>query len=136
MISQRSVKNEATVKRDIVADMKENGGYARRIEDQFGVGIYDLILIPRGLPVFMAEVKVIRGDSFGPTERQRIELLRIQEVAHHKGHVIPLMIGWKEGVYYFSEPKTSIKRTDCFSVTTGSMKFYDQLVQFYHSRRA
>lgn len=127
--------NEAEVKRHMVKSMKESGGYGRRIEDQYGVGIFDIILIPFGLPVFMAEVKIVRISVFGPTARQQIELGRIKHVANDKGHVIPIMIGWRNGVYYFSPPKPIIRAEECFSVTTRDMTFHDQLVQYYHSTR-
>jgi hypothetical protein len=127
--------NEADVKREMVKSMREKGGYARRIEDKFAVGTYDLILIPFGLPVFMTEVKMIRGAMFGPTLRQQVELERIRYVGHPSGHVIPLMVGWLAGVYYFHEPQMAIPVKDCFSVTTSNMHFHDQLVQYYHSRR-
>lgn len=126
---------EAEVKRKMVASVKEGGGYARRIEDQYGVGIYDLIIIPFGLPVFMTEVKVIRGAMFGPTLRQHLELERIKHVGFMTGYVLPLLIGWRDGVYYFSELALNIKPEECFSVTTSDMSFNDQLIRYYHSRK-
>jgi hypothetical protein len=119
----------------MVKSVKEAGGYARRIEDQFGVGVFDLILIPFGLPVFMTEVKMIRGPTFGPTLRQYVELERVRYVGHPSGHVMPLLIGYKNGTYYFSKLREAIKPEDCFSVTTSDMSFHDQLVQFYNSVR-
>lgn len=124
---------ESDVKRKISEVMKENNGYARRLEDQYSVGIFDMLLIPKGLPVFTAEVKIIRANVFGPTPRQHIELLRLQEVAADGGHVIPVMIGWQAGNYYFHKPQARINKSDCFSVTTTTMNFHDQLVQYYHS---
>lgn len=126
---------EADVKRKMVREMKAAGHYARRVEDSYAVGIYDLILIPFGLPVFMAEVKMIRGETFGPTMRQQVELERIRYVGHPSGHVIPLMIGFKDGVYYFHPPQMLIYVNACFSVTTSEMPFPDQLIQYFHSRR-
>jgi hypothetical protein len=113
--------------------MKEHGGYARRIEDQYAVGIFDMILIPVGLPVFCAEVKIIQHDMFGPTPRQAVELHRISEVAKDGGHVIPVMIGYKDGIFYFHKPQSKIQRTECFSVTTTEAPFYRQLVLYYYS---
>ena len=127
--------NESDVKRNMVRSMREHNGYARRIEDSYGVGVMDIILIPFGLPVFMTEVKMIRGPTFGPSLRQHVELERIQYVGHPSGHVIPLMIGWKDGVHYFHPPQMVIKPEECFSVTTSDMSFHDQLVQYYNSRR-
>ena len=135
MIKPKSVKTEADVKRDIVRDVRANGGYARRIEDQYGVGILDMILIPYGLPVFFAEVKLIRSLTFAPTERQQVELNRIKSASNAGNHAIPIVIGWKEGVYYFHKPAQTIHCNDCFSVTSSNMSFYNQLVQYYHSRR-
>jgi hypothetical protein len=127
---------EADVKREIVKSMVSDKGYARRLEDQYGVGIFDLIIIPFGLPVFMAEVKIIKGDFFGPTPRQAIELQRIQDVGAFKGHVIPVMIGWRDGIYYFHSPNMKIDRKECFSVTTTDLPFYKQIVLYYYSIRS
>jgi hypothetical protein len=124
---------EADVKRKMIKSMHEGGGYGRRIEDQYAVGVYDTILIPKGLPVFMAEVKVIRGTHFGPTPRQMVELQRIADVGEPNQHVIPVMIGWQEGVYYFHKPKMTIPKSDCFSVTTSEVDFYKQLTLYYYS---
>lgn len=135
MIARRSGTSESEVKRRMITSMKESGGYGRRIEDQYAVGVFDTILIPRGLPVFMAEVKIIRGTSFGPTERQLIELNRVKEAAADSGHVIPIMIGYKEGVHYFHEPAELIHTQDCFSVTTSDKSFNDQLRQYYFSKK-
>jgi len=126
---------EADVKRKIVKEMKAAGSYGRRIEDAYGVGIFDMILIPFGLPVFMTEVKVVKGETFGPTMRQQVELERIRTVGATSGHVIPLMLGYKNGIYYFHPPAHLIAIKDCFSVTTSEMPFPEQLIQYYHSRR-
>ena len=126
---------EADVKRRIVKDVQAGKGYARRIEDQYAVGTYDMIIIPFGLPVFFAEIKMIRDQMFGPTPRQQIELARITDVASDAGHVIPVMIGYKEGVYYFHKPATRINRVDCFSVTTSDIPFHKQIVLYYYSLR-
>ena len=127
--------NESDVKRAMVKSLMETGGYARRIEDQYSVGTFDLILMPLGLPVFMAEVKMIKGYTFGPTVRQLLELERVRTAAYNGGHAIPVMIGYKEGNYYFHEPKASIDCRECFSVTSLDMSFNLQLVQYYVSRR-
>jgi hypothetical protein len=126
---------EADIKRRMIKSMHEGGGYGRRIEDQYAVGIYDTILIPKGLPVFMAEVKVVRSGHFGPTPRQMIELQRIADVSEPNHHVIPVMIGWHEGVYYFHKPKMTIPCSDCFSVTTSDAPFHKQLVLYYFSQK-
>jgi len=127
--------NEATIKRRMVKSIQEAMGYARRIEDQFGVGIMDTILIPVGLPVFFAEVKIIRGPTFGPTPRQFEELRRVKFAATPNDHAIPIMIGWRDNTYYFHPPAENIDPRDCFSVTTTEMSFNDQLCQYWYSTR-
>lgn len=127
--------SEANVKRAIVKSMKEGGGYARRFEDQYAVGVYDMLLIPKGLPVFAAEIKLVKGRHFGPTPRQMIELQRIADVGSPNNHVIPVMIGWGNGNYYFHKPRQVIACEDCFSVTTSEVPFYKQLVLYYYSQK-
>ena len=127
--------NESSVKRAMIKSVTENGGYARRFEDQYAVGMFDAILIPRGLPVFFAEVKIIKDNIFGPTPRQYVELAALHHVAGDSGHVIPVMIGWKDGIHYFHPFQTKIDYHDCFSVTTSDMSFHDQLVKYYYSQR-
>ena len=119
---------EADVKRKMSEDMKDAGAYARRIEDTYAVGIFDMVLIPKGLPMFAAEVKMIHGNYFGPTPRQHIELVRIETVAANAGHVIPVMIGYKEGVYHFHKPQMRIAVTDCF---TSRGNFHDALTKYH-----
>jgi hypothetical protein len=129
--------NEADVKRAMIKSVKAAGGYARRIEDQYAVGMVDTILIPKGLPVFMAEVKLIQGEKFSPSPRQFVELEQIKDAANEQDHVIPLMVGYKidTKVFYFHPPQMFIRCTDCFSVTTSDMTFNNQLMQYYFSRR-
>lgn len=124
--------SESDIKRSIVKDMQAHGGYARRIEDQFAVGTYDMILIPYDLPVFMAEVKKIKNNSFEPTERQFVELVRVANVGAINRHVIPVVIGWDSGNYYFHKPAHNIRKQDCFSVTTSNLPFYNQLEKYYY----
>jgi len=100
---------ESDVKRKIVNSIREEGGYARRIEDQFSVGMPDLVLMPLRCPVVWAEVKVVEGYTFAPTRRQLIELTKLRRPPYS----IPMMIGYKRGIYYISPPKEKIKLEDC-----------------------
>ena len=124
--------SEASIKAEMVKSVRANGGYARRIEDQFLVGMPDTILIPRGCPVFFAEVKIVAGQQLAPSPRQYVEMCRIRAVGGMHG--IPIMIGWKDHIYYFHETTEKAPLTSCFSVTNGHMSFHDQLVQFYKGR--
>jgi hypothetical protein len=127
--------NESDVKLAMSKSMKAAGAYARRLEDSYAVGIFDMLLIPRGLPVFAAEVKMVKSNIFGPSPRQQIELARVEDVAGDQGHIIPVMIGYKDRTFYFHKPQTKINIKDCFSITTSEVPFHDQLVKYYHFLR-
>lgn len=124
---------ESEVKSRMVKLIRKAGGYGRRIEDQYGVGILDTILIPLGGPTFFCEVKIIRANLFGPTDRQWIEMGRINATA--APYCYPILVGFQYGDFYFHEfgPKQVDKRA-CFSVTTSDMPFPQQLNQFYNAR--
>lgn len=92
--------NEADVKRKLVHRMREEGGYARRFEDKWAVGLPDMMLIPKGGPVVWAEVKMITDWKFGPSPRQHEELQRLELPPHCRG----LVFGWKHGVLYGTRP--------------------------------
>ena len=124
--------HESQYKTQMVKDVRAYGGYARRLEDKFGVGLPDMILVPKGYPVFIAEVKLIRGTIFRPTSRQYIELRRINDAGGE--HVYGIMIGVMNGIFYFHENSGECIVRECFSVTSGIMSFHDQLIQFYNGR--
>jgi hypothetical protein len=127
---------ESEIKGIMIRSVKMAGGYARRIEDQFAVGMPDTILIPKGYPVFFAEVKIVTGQQFGPSPRQYIELCRIGETWGSKQirYAIPILIGYRSGVFYFHEVREMVRLDECFSVTSRPMDFNDQLIQFYNGR--
>lgn len=128
--------NESHYKADMVKNVRTNGGYARRFEDKYAVGLPDTMFIPKGYPVFIAEVKLIRSTIFRPTSRQYIELRRINDADNGAGHVYGIMIGvLLNGTFYFHENSGECAVMDCFSVTSGApMSFHDQLIQFYNGR--
>ena len=80
------MKNENECKTAFCTDMRATGGFARRIEDQYGVGIPDMLCVPRGGPVFLIEAKIIRSPRWGATPRQGIELKRWQDVTDTRGN--------------------------------------------------
>jgi hypothetical protein len=124
---------ESEVKSQMVIQVKKAGGYARRLEDRYGLGIPDCLFMPKGCPaIFFAEVKMIEGLRFAPTDRQLIELMRINAVGNPC--VCAILIGWKNHVYYFHEVAKVIEIRDCFSVTTHKRPFDEQLTQFYFAR--
>jgi hypothetical protein len=98
--------NESDRKRALVADVNAlRGGWARRVEDRFAVGVLDLILKLPFKPILFAEGKIIDGFKFGPTERQWVEGERILAAG-----LIVTLIGWK-GKDVFVSPWT--KQADC-----------------------
>lgn len=89
-------KLEAAYKKAMVDAVKAEGGYGRRIEDQYGVGILDTILIlPTTGPIF-AEVKRFTGMRFNPSDRQFVEMERI-----NSGGGLSVLIGVKDDRNYF-----------------------------------
>lgn len=72
---------ESEYKTKIVKQVKDDGGYGRRFEDQYAVGLADMIMIPKGGPVFFCEAKIIKlvSGEFYPTPRQFEELKRVKE---------------------------------------------------------
>jgi len=90
--------NESEFKTKLTKQLRDEGGYGRRFEDQYAVGIPDCMLVPRGGPVFMVEAKVIRASTWGPSPRQTEELKRISGACCDA--LIPLTIGFPEGQTY------------------------------------
>lgn len=125
--------NESTFKTQMVASIRKHGGYARRIEDRYAVGILDTVLVPKGYPVFFAEIKRVRGNIIRPTDRQFVEMRRINEAGEGK-HMFGILIGCTDDAYYFHEATNYAEVKSCFSVTSFDMSFHDQLIQFYNGR--
>jgi hypothetical protein len=108
----RADKSEAAYKRDLVAQINAiEGGYARRIEDRFAVGVLDLFIKYPGHDVVMAEGKIIEGNLFAPTERQFEEGMRLGFAG-----IEPVLIGWKDGQMYVSEWAKQADYRECFTL--------------------
>ena len=106
---------EADHKRKLVAEVNAlRGGYARRIEDRFAVGVLDLIIKLPGVALIFAEGKLIDGNLFGPSERQFIEGERIMAA-----NMNVLLLGWKSGVLYISPWVKQADIRNCFSGQSG-----------------
>jgi len=100
------VQSEADWKRWMVESCKAHGHYARRIEDQYAVGVLDCIFIVRGHAVF-AEVKRYKGNYFEPTPRQYVEMKRIIDAG---GNAV--LIGCEPGLVSFSPLTKQAHRAD------------------------
>lgn len=123
--------NEADAKRRIVENVRKRGGYARRIEDQFSVGFPDLVIQTSAeMPVFFIEAKIIRGQSFGPTPRQYVEMGRLS-VSRYS---VPLLAGFKDGRWYLHPRADQVSIDQCFAQPEG-LDFFDTLEQWYENVR-
>lgn len=91
-------KLESGYKKDIVDAVNKAGGYATRVEDQYRVGILDLILAFPETGIVLAEAKRFTGNFFEPSPRQFIEMCNID-----KGGGVALLIGIKNETYFLSK---------------------------------
>ena len=105
--------NEADHKRKLVAEVNAlRGGYARRIEDRFAVGVLDLIIKLPNIPWIWAEGKLIIGNKFKPTERQWVEGERIQATG-----TTVLLIGWRAKEMSISRWVKEANRHECLTAS-------------------
>lgn len=121
--------SEADIKRTVVKDFKVRGHYARRIEDAFSVGFPDLVLIPKGYPVFFTEAKIIRDNLFGPTARQYVELERLAVSKHS----VPTLLGWKGGFFFIARYCEQTHWKDCI-MQGPDENIVDLFKRYYHER--
>jgi len=122
--------NEAGYKRELVKQFQKLGHYAHRVEDAYSVGFPDLILIPKGYPTFFCEAKIVRGVSFGPSARQKIELDRLSV---SRKYAIPCILGFQHNEMYLHQVADSAKITE--SVKKADDETVVQFFQrFYHER--
>ena len=124
---------ESYYKARIVKEVKDAGGYARRIEDQYAVGIPDLTLIPKGGPVYFAEAKIIKG-PWGATDRQYVDLCRINDT---ESGAIAFLIGIDERTrtYVAARPSTNVRAKDVITsgpIERGSIaRILDEVARYY-----
>lgn len=122
--------DEAGHKAVIAKTIKVAGGYARRIEDQYAVGILDMVVIlPNSTITFFAEFKMVRGLSFGMTPKQHDEAKTITNA--HNPHARAVLVGIKDRVLYFSYPseKTSIKDAILSGPRKDVVSLFEQLAE-------
>jgi hypothetical protein len=121
---------ESDLKTKLIAQCKKAGAYARRFEDRYGVGILDTLVIFDSLPVCLIEAKIIRGRSFGPTERQWIEGTRILKLKG--GHAFPALVGWDEDkLMYVGEWTRTLPMKACIHQLKGD-DYAKTLWRFVH----
>jgi len=122
---------EAEVKRKIVREVRKEGGYARRMEDKYTVGMPDVLILMPDSPVFIAEVKVFDHLSFAPTPRQLEEMTRMS-ISYA---LCPIMIGYKLNKYYFCYPKETVSVIDCV-FTQNNETFVETLNRWWNGQVA
>lgn len=115
-------KTENELKTKLVKDLKEVGWWARRFEDQFAVGVMDmLVAIPYG-PTVAIEAKRVEHQTFAPTPRQYIELERF--CAKSVTNMYPprrfsWLLGFKNKLMYLHPLAKSAKLEDCLEQLPG-----------------
>lgn len=113
---------ESRVKTALVKKLKERGHYARRIEDQYGVGILDIVTaFKNDDKTWFIEVKIINGNYFGMTERQGIEALKLQKTGNSSVAVCVAGYNEREGTWYISAPTVKVHVDDCMKQETGEL---------------
>lgn len=102
--------NEASFKAQLVKDVRALGGYARRLEDKYALGLLDLVIKLPQHPFLIAEGKLIEGHAFAPTARQYEE-----GKAWIKAGVKVLLIGWHGKSMYISPWVSKADKRDCYT---------------------
>lgn len=105
------MKSESARKSELVKVSRAFGDYARRIEDQFTVGMPDIIYGIKDGPTCLIEAKLIESGSFGPTPRQKIELERWHNPRQGR---ISLLLGFDDdGYFYLHDVVDRTRAVDC-----------------------
>jgi len=116
---------ESGYKKDWVKAVKKAGGYARRIEDQYGVGILDTVIKLPELPVVFVEAKRFTGNQFKPRDRQWVEMDLIEKAGGKS-----CLIGVKDDMCYFSKITKLARVEDCVIQNDGET-FCDAFRRWY-----
>ena len=104
--------NESAYKTKLIAGVNAvPGGYGRRLEDRYAVGLLDMVIKIPGLPWIWAEGKLVNAQAFGPTLRQFEEGNKI--LATNTTPV--LLIGFKDSLMAISPWVEQAKFKDCFA---------------------
>lgn len=118
-------KLESFYKGRMVIEVKREGGYATRIEDQYRLGFPDTILVLPSIGTNFVEVKRFTGLQFAPSPRQHIELDRI-----NSGGGQAFLIGVKDGIHHF-HVSAKICRVENCTVQKDGEPFCDTLRRFH-----
>lgn len=127
--------DETKYKQQLVKHFKDRGHYAARIEDMYGVGKPDLIIVLKNGPVFFPEAKIVRHRKFQARPRQFIELERLNVSALM---AVPCIIGYDmaDGFTYIHEPRrgpVSVEEAMAQQTNEDLIKLF---WRFYHERQS
>jgi hypothetical protein len=114
-------KLESFYKTQMVKEVKKAGGYGRRIEDQYGVGILDLVFKLPDTEVIFAEAKRFTGHQFALSPRQWEEGRRVVAAGGIVAS-IGIRITNPERIYIFGLPKDKngvVYAEDCVAQQPG-----------------
>lgn len=132
-------KSESDVKTEFVKAVRRAGGWGRRHEDQYAVGILDVeVVLPPTIlawsPVFLIEAKLVRNQSFGPSERQYVEMIRVLSAQlnadRERVTAVPVLMGYKDGIHMFHSPTKQCRMEDCEQQQIGQSPI-DTLTAWY-----
>jgi hypothetical protein len=82
--------NEADWKRSLVKSLIAQDGTGFRVEDKYAVGRPDLVMIPKDLPVFFLEAKLVHGAKLICTDLQNERIKDLQRPPHAFAYIIGL----------------------------------------------
>jgi hypothetical protein len=123
--------DEATRKRHLVRDINAlSGGYARRLEDKWLVGLLDLVFKLPGEPWIWAEGKIIDGLQFEPSERQWVEGNRVKATG-----TLVLLLGWKKADFFISPWVRKAHVDNCYRGTGPNLRTLQKYLKDIHESR-
>lgn len=117
--------NEARRKANLVIAINAlSGGYARRWEDKWAVGLLDLVMKLPGHPLVWGEGKIVEGLVFAPTPRQYEEGRRIIAAG-----MPAILIGWKNKTMFISPWVRKAHCDDCFHGTGPNLPILQEFLK-------
>ena len=115
--------NEADHKVKLVKEVRLLGGYARRLEDKYALGLLDLIIKLPGRALLWGEGKLIEGHQFAPTPRQYEE-----GKSWIKAGANALLIGWQNKTMYISPWVEKADKRECYA--TSGISYAESLLLY------
>lgn len=125
------MSEESELKTQLVKQFRDLGHYGRRVEDRFSVGFPDLVLVPRGYPVFFCEAKIVRTKThYDPRDRQFVELERL---SLSPKHAVPCLLGFDGNETYLHKWAKRAILVECVKKRDDET-IVDFFKRFYHER--